>query len=107
MIRSALLVFVVSTVLLSSMERHASIESRTQSGHPSMAASFHISDNIKVTDDIKVTSKKERQIKKKASEVLKPLIEFKNAVEPHLPQKELRTLKRIAFRVFLIARRYL
>ncbi|MDX1695715.1 MAG: hypothetical protein R3208_18255 [Ketobacteraceae bacterium] len=52
-------------------------------------------------------NKKDNKLQEEFEKALEPLIVFRNAIEAHLPQKEINAIKRTAFRILLIARRYL
>jgi len=78
--------------------------SSVSGSHPPSAAPLLQAD----THDFATANKnKNKELEKEVKKVLKPVIILKNALESHLPQKEVRTLKRLAFKVMLLARRYL
>lgn len=97
MIRTAVAVLVC--VLVISIAGFTSDTSLNSNAEPTSALKFE-----------SLTTKKNRQqrgLEKHLREAAQPLIQFKQAVERQLPQKELNTAKRLAFKLFLIARRYL
>ena len=51
--------------------------------------------------------RKNNQLPDEFQKAVEPLVVFKQQLEEHLPQKELNTIKQMAFRILLIARRYL
>ncbi|MCG8673334.1 MAG: hypothetical protein MI867_28350 [Pseudomonadales bacterium] len=52
-------------------------------------------------------NKKNKELQKRAEKVLEPIIQLKESIEAQIPEKELNTIKRVAFKVMLIARKYL
>ena len=52
-------------------------------------------------------NKQAEDLERKLEKAFKPLIQLKNSIVPHLPKKELNAAKRAAFRILLIAQRYL
>ena len=106
MYRWVLVLIAMSALLFEHPENHKNT-SLLASHQTSLTISFNTSQPAYGSNTLLSANENSREIKKKANELLKPLIEFKNAIEPHLPQKELRSLKRLAFKVLIIARRYL
>ena len=51
--------------------------------------------------------RKNNQLPDKFKKAVEPLVIFKEQLEEHLPQRELNTIKQMAFRILLMARRYL
>lgn len=66
------------------------------------------SHNLYVTQQtIELGSDKQSEANNKLKKALRPLLELKTAVEKEIPQKELKAIKQIAFKLFLVARKYL
>lgn len=56
---------------------------------------------------LKKNNNKKSELQKEVEKAIEPLLVLKQHLEAHLPQRELNTIKRMAFRILLIARRYL
>lgn len=50
---------------------------------------------------------KNNDLKRELENAAEPLLILKAAIESHLPQRELNTIRRMAFQILLMARRYL
>lgn len=50
---------------------------------------------------------KDSKLREELEKAAEPLLVLKSAIENELPQEELNTIKKMAFQIFLIARRYL
>lgn len=97
MLRSS--VFVVSFLLFVVTASFAATNHNSSSG--SLQAHTLVLETNKKKDN------QNNALEKKLKKAFKPLIQLKESIVPHLPQKELNSMKRLAFRLLIIARRYL
>lgn len=90
MLKTSFLAFAVCSLLMMSAPGHTS------------------SHNIQVTQQtVEIGADKQSEANNKLKKALRPLLELKTAVEKEIPQKELNAIKQIAFKLFLVARKYL